>query len=204
MLPLEDKYGGWPASGEIDLMENRGNAPGCTDKDASQNKCVVGRDSFGATLNWGTEPLQNRWYLSHAAYTIPGGSGVSLADDYHVYGMIWSNTSISIYIDSSPILTYELKDFFKRGHFNPGTKNPWPESNPAAPFDQEFYLILNIAVGGTNGYFPDNVPNKPWNNSSPTAALDFWNNKDSTWGPTWPDDLSRGMAVDYVKMWREC
>lgn len=34
--------------------------------------------------------------------------------------------------------------------------NPWEDSNSTtgnAPFDQEFYLILNVAVGSTNGWF---------------------------------------------------
>jgi len=30
-----------------------------------------------------------------------------------------------------------------------------------APFDQEFYIIMNLAVGGTGGYFPDSGVNKP-------------------------------------------
>ena len=25
-----------------------------------------------------------------------------------------------------------------------------------------FYLILDVAVGGTNGWFPDGAGNKPW------------------------------------------
>ena len=32
-----------------------------------------------------------------------------------------------------------------------------------------FYLILNVAVGGTNGFFPDNVGQKPWLDSSLNA-----------------------------------
>jgi hypothetical protein len=32
-----------------------------------------------------------------------------------------------------------------------------------------FYLIINVAVGGQNGYFPDNLGNKPWNDGSTTA-----------------------------------
>jgi hypothetical protein len=32
-----------------------------------------------------------------------------------------------------------------------------------------FYLILDVAVGGTNGFFPDNVGGKPWVDSSLTA-----------------------------------
>ena len=65
----------------------------------------------------------------------------------------------------------------------------------------QFYLILNVAIGGTNGFFPDNwsynTP-KPWKNTSPTEPADFWN-KRSSWLPTWHgDDVA--MIVDYVKM----
>ena len=43
--------------------------------------------------------------------------------------------------------------------------NPWIKGGQNAPFDQEFYLIINLAAGGTNGYFPDNLGNKTWSNS---------------------------------------
>ena len=67
--------------------------------------------------------------------------------------------------------------FFERGDFPPyvangsqtvATPDPWAdaEKDPArrnvAPFDQPFYLILNVAVGGTNGWFPDGIGGKPW------------------------------------------
>jgi hypothetical protein len=29
-----------------------------------------------------------------------------------------------------------------------------------------FYLILDVAVGGTNGWFPDGAGNKPWLNGA--------------------------------------
>ena len=32
----------------------------------------------------------------------------------------------------------------------------------------EFYLIMNVAVGGTNGWFPEAQGNKPWLNGSPS------------------------------------
>ena len=35
----------------------------------------------------------------------------------------------------------------------------------------DFFLILNVAVGGTNGWFPDGQGNKPWWNR---AASAFW------------------------------
>ena len=38
--------------------------------------------------------------------------------------------------------------------------NPWIGSDShLTPFDTEFYLILNVAVGGTNGFFPDDAVN---------------------------------------------
>ena len=77
--------------------------------------------------------------------------------------------------------------FWNLGEFEsaaPGIDNPWIESqNKMVPFDTEFYLILNVAIGGTNGFFPDDAINgngspKPWNNESPTAMKDFWLAKD--------------------------
>jgi len=38
-------------------------------------------------------------------------------------------------------------------------------------------LILNVAVGGTNAYFPDGQCGKPWTNADPHAVNTFWDNK---------------------------
>jgi hypothetical protein len=63
--------------------------------------------------------------------------------------------------------------FYELGNFaSEGIANPWASGSKMAPFDKEFYLILNIAVGGTNGFFPDGVANpggKPWLNTSPVV-----------------------------------
>jgi hypothetical protein len=40
-------------------------------------------------------------------------------------------------------------------------------------FNQQFYFVLNLAVGGTNSYFPDGSKGpytKPWKNSSPNVS----------------------------------
>lgn len=100
--------------------------------------------------------------------------------------------------------------FWARGGFEtsaPGTSNPWRlAATNMAPFDQEFYLTVNLAVGG-NAMFPDDATNsgvKPWSNSSPRAATDFWNNR-NTWLPTWNlmQNRSRDASfiVDYVRIW---
>jgi len=79
-----------------------------------------------------------------------------------------------VYIDNRIQLALDLRfdrPFFDRGDFpqviTNGTEqivlqNPWKYRPNSAPFDQPFYLILNVAVGGTNGWFPDGAGNKPW------------------------------------------
>ena len=81
--------------------------------------------------------------------------------------------------------------------------DPWSTSTDRnAPFDQEFFLILNVAVGGTNGYWPDKVGNKPWADQSPSAPLEFYDAKD-IWYPTWGPGDARGMTVQSVKMYKQ-
>lgn len=63
---------------------------------------------------------------------------------------------------------------------------------------------MNVAVGGTNGFFPDGQGSKPWVDGSGTSMSDFWIAKDRWW-KTWPEDVTqRGMAIDSVKMWKTC
>ncbi len=64
------------------------------------------------------------------------------------------------------------KTFWQLGGFPPTIVNgstvvavtdPWVTSKQKnAPFDQDFYLILSVAVGGRNGWFPDGVGGKTW------------------------------------------
>ncbi|CAL4074537.1 unnamed protein product, partial [Meganyctiphanes norvegica] len=104
-------------------------------------------------------------------------------------------------------------NFWKFGRFaDLNVDNSWvlvTESTKTASFNQLMYLIMNVAVGVTNGFFTDEVPAnppKPWNNQSPTAFLDFWNGVDS-WLPTWQNGEDRisesaAMQVDYIKVWK--
>ena len=79
--------------------------------------------------------------------------------------------------------------------------NPWKSTGSnASPFDQEFYLVLNVAVGGTNGWFEDGKSGKPWIDRSPLARKDFWDTR-AEWYPTWKEHGQ--MEVKSVKMWQE-
>jgi beta-glucanase (GH16 family) len=43
-MPEDSVYGPWPRSGEIDIMESRGNAAGYE---------LGGRDTYASSLHWG-------------------------------------------------------------------------------------------------------------------------------------------------------
>ncbi len=117
MMPQDDAYGGWAASGEIDIMES-----------ANETTWINGTIHFG-----GSWP-NNQW--SGGTYA---PAGVNFSDDFHVYAIEWEPEEIRWYVDD---VHYSTKYFWQW----------WSEGdpdNPLAPFDQDFYIILNAAVGGT-------------------------------------------------------
>ena len=113
MLPEDSVYGGWAASGEIDIMEGWGSTP----------EKLCGTIHFGDT--W-----PNNTYLT-GEYTFPDGDTTG---NWHVYAIEWERGEIRWYVDDVCYSTQ--KDWFSANHAYP------------APFDQNFYLILNLAVGG--------------------------------------------------------
>ena len=62
-------------------------------------------------------------------------------EDFHLYEMIWSPGLITLYADGA--------QFYQAGYVP--QLNPTVKYNAAFPFDQEFFVILNLAIGGTWG-----------------------------------------------------
>jgi len=198
MMPQYAVYGGWPRSGEIDLVESKGNP-------ALYNGATnVGNQQAGATMHFGPVWDRNGWSTAHNSVNqIPPWSS-----DFHTYRLVWNSEQLQYYYDDVRILTVTAgTGFWIRGGFgSSGYENPWAEGTLMAPFDQEFYIIMNVAIGGTNGYWSDSQDNrngpKPWANSNYNGATStFWNAR-STWEPTWNrhNDDSH-MQVDYVRVW---
>jgi beta-glucanase (GH16 family) len=129
MLPQDDKYGSWASSGEIDVLEARGQEP----------------TKVAGTLHFGS-----RWPINANVtreYVLPRGGTIA---DFHVYALEWEPGEIRWSVDGH---TYATQSFWWSSSRLDGAKgvkptaesdlNPWP-----APFDQPFFLVMNIAVGG--------------------------------------------------------
>lgn len=124
MMPKDSAYGGWPTSGEIDILESKGQSPTLVQ----------------STLHSG--PAWNQ--VNHQSGFYPAPAGFSTGD-WHTYTMQWSRGSFNVpgtfrwYVDGT---LYHTRF---GGWTIPSGATP---GNRDAPFDKPFYLIMNVAVGG--------------------------------------------------------
>lgn len=200
MMPESDVYGAWPASGEIDIAEFRGNSW----------KYPEGNNFVSSTLHWGPDYQHDAYIKTHGTSYL---RRTAFSDSFNTFGLEWTEKYIFMYLNSRLKQVMYTKfnpksDLWAEGDFaslttSNGTlfTNPWANAGPNAPFDQKFYLILNVAVGAQNGWFFPGEGNKPWVDGSDFAARDFWNAR-KDWLPTWGEGNARGMTVKSVKMWQ--
>lgn len=97
----------WPACGEVDIMEHKGNEPN----------------------------------VIHGTFHYPGrfagnadGKTVTIANassEFHIYKAIWSPASIQLFVDDTLVHTLA--------------------NSTTVPFNKDFFLIFNVAMGGTFG-----------------------------------------------------
>jgi hypothetical protein len=107
MLGADIDTNAWPACGEIDIMEYKGNEP----------------------------------YSVYGTFHYPGRSGgnadgnkvpiSNAATEFHVYKAIWSPTSIQILVDDTVVHSIV--------------------NNNTIPFNKDFFLLFNVAMGGSFG-----------------------------------------------------
>ncbi|APD05966.1 licheninase [Flavobacteriaceae bacterium UJ101] len=115
---------GWPACGEIDIMEHVG----------------VNQEEVLSTLH----------YPNFSGGSGPGGKTTvsDVSNKFHTYSIEWDESWIKFSIDGYPV------------HFQ-------FQNESSLPFNQNFFLILNIAMGGTLGGTIDS------NFSESTMEIDF-------------------------------
>ncbi len=142
MMPTDETYyGQWPKCGEIDIMEVMGQTPNTT-----YGTIHYGKNADIQGQKQGTATIEDGKYLKakgdkatayDGLYEAPNGK--SYTDEFHTYAVEWEPDHISWYVDG--IKFYETNDWYS------GVVNG-PDYTYPAPFDQPFYMILNLAIGG--------------------------------------------------------
>ena len=114
----------WPYCGEIDVLE-AGGSQGITE--GTQERFFV------SALHWG--PYQNG---QHPMYSRTTTASYSLQDgQFHTYTMMWDQQKISMYLDDDTEPYFEMNI------------NDTSQQNSAGNyFHKQFFLLLNVAVGG--------------------------------------------------------
>mmetsp|Transcript_25736 Transcript_25736/g.54379 ORF Transcript_25736/g.54379 Transcript_25736/m.54379 type:complete len:343 (-) Transcript_25736:119-1147(-) len=155
MLPTYDTYGGWPKSGEIDIMENIGKE---------------GPNTVHGTVHYGLAWPQHQYSESGITLATPTSSPLSngphignLNETFHTYAVERVPGRMRWYIDDIEYSSITKEDM-----------EPYHWS-----FDEDFYFILNLAVGG-------NWPGNPFDESTSEG--------DATMFP-------QRLEVDYVRVY---
>ena len=166
MLPENNTYGPWPASGEIDIVEARGNGP---------TYPAQGSNVVRSSLNYGPFPtLLNQiygWLVSRFLFSVTQHSPLptrfslkrsSFDQSFHTYTLEWDSNFMRFYTDSrlhamletqTQTVGAKKKSFWDKAGFpltavngSSGAQvvvtNPWVGSGDMAPFDQCEYLGL--------------------------------------------------------------
>lgn len=120
MLPSEEVYGGWAASGEIDIVESLGH----------ETQTVYGTLHYGGT--WPANTSSGTYYTTDSW---------TFSQRFHDFALEWEEGVMRWYVDGN---LYQ-------------TQTSWTSSGGSypAPFDQDFHLLVNLAVGGNWPGAPD-------------------------------------------------
>ena len=123
MLPTDEAYGGWPQSGEIDIMEMLG----------QETNKVYG------TIHYST--ASGTHGQTGTSYTLPTGT---FSNDYHTFTLIWDVTGFDWYVDGYKYFTADHRQpFDKRFHIllNVAVGGNWPGSpDQSTRFPQRMYV----------------------------------------------------------------
>ena len=119
MLPQDDVYGTWAASGEIDIVE-------------AVNLGGTGGNNVFGTIHFGGEFPNNESASNDGGYPVSEDPSTV----FHTYALEWDSTV--------PEMRWYVDDILY------STQNSWSTTGAPypAPFNENFYILLNVAVGG--------------------------------------------------------
>ena len=104
---------GWPQCGEIDIMEYLSHNP----------------DEFNVFAHSSANYTRNDPLIGTTGFL------ESIEEDFHAYGILWTDKYIKFYIDDPDNVIYVLN------HPSSSTEENWP-------FDQAFFPVVDMVIGG--------------------------------------------------------
>ena len=113
--------GTWPAIWMLGSDYLTNTWPRCGEIDIMEQKGQYKNTVLGTT----------HWYANGNASYSRNKSLPTSTTEFHVYAMEWTTTQIKMFVDDQHYYTITLND--------------------TMPFDSDFFIILNVAVGGTLG-----------------------------------------------------
>lgn len=122
LLPNDNVYGQWPRSGEVDIMEHVG-------KDLTMHSMACHTKMKNGGNSW--------QYISRSCD--------NLEDNFHVYGLEW----VEKYHSGADALIFYRDG--ERQIIKVQQQNVEESTWEDWPFNQDFYIILNLALGGSWG-----------------------------------------------------
>ena len=158
MSPNNSPYGpGWPDWGEIDIVEAKGS-----------NRQFAASDAHWRDKN--TPTGQTGSHRNRQGVIPSSKFGTNDTTEWHTYGVKWTEGKLEYFIDGE--LHHTITEF----------KNSNSTGSPNGPFDQDFFLRLNLAIGG-------NYIDAPWDD--PINSVGAANG----------EDFPATMSVDYVRVY---
>ena len=159
MSPNNSPYGpGWPDWGEIDIVEAKGS-----------NRQFAASDAHWRDKN--TPTGQTGSHRNRQGVISPSKFGTNNdTTEWHTYGVKWTEGKLEYFIDGE--WHHTITEF----------KNSNSTGSPNGPFDQDFFLRLNLAIGGT-------YIDSPWDD--PINSVGAANG----------EGFPATMSVDYVRVY---
>lgn len=129
MLGNDNEIVGWPACGEIDILE-MGHINGINA--GTQDRYFNGACHWGPSYNNGAYPN----------YAVSTTNPYSIQGDFQLFTLVWDATSVKMYLNLD-------KNPSAAPYYQMAIDGKADASSPGYFFHKEFFVIFNLAVGGS-------------------------------------------------------
>ena len=140
-IKIPKGQGMWPAFWMLGNNVTTAGWPGCGEIDIMEN---IGKEPGTVHGSLHGPSTTSRTSDATAPFSLPAGQ--NFADAFHLYAVEWEPSVVRFYVDSNLYATF--------------TQSQWP-SGGTWVFDHPFFIILNVAVGGSWPGSPDSATQFP-------------------------------------------